>query len=143
MRGPRWTRYNVRSLRLFGSVWPTPDDLDPSDHPLYLGPGPTQQPTPAAGVRKIAHMSFVLFVCLFSMGKGLERDYDFTALTHRRLDKRVLFLHMSWHKENFKTAMCFPLTAQNTPSRHMINLSYFYIVHQRQKVIHVAWQIFI
>lgn len=29
------------------------------------------------------------------------------------------------------------------PSFHMINLSYFYIVHQRQNVMHVAWQIFI
>lgn len=84
------------------------------------------------------------------MGKGLERDYDFTALTHCRLDKHVLFLHMrgdgcavSWHKENFKNAMCFLLTAQKTPSRHMINLSYFYIVHQRQNVIRAAWQIFI
>lgn len=57
-RGPLWTRYSVRSLQLFGSVWRTPGDLDPSDHPLYLGPGPTQQPTPAAGVRKIAHMRF-------------------------------------------------------------------------------------
>lgn len=48
-RGPLWTQCIVRSLFLFGSVWWTLDDLDPSDHPLYLGPGLTRQPCFAAG----------------------------------------------------------------------------------------------
>lgn len=57
-RGPLWTQYSVRSLHLFGFVWWTSDVLDPSDHPLYLGPGPgpTRQPTPTPGVRKMSHI---------------------------------------------------------------------------------------
>lgn len=113
-RGPLWTRYSVRSLQLFGSVWRTPGDLDPSDHPLYLGPGPTQQPTPAAGVRKIAHIRFKKKKK--DTTKGLERRRKHSNLS---LFKQACFnpafnrversYTVSRHKGEFKNTMCFPL----------------------------------
>lgn len=89
-RGPLWTPYSVHSLHLFGFVWWTSDVLDPSDHPLYLGPGPTQPPTPTPGVRKISHEGK-------NTGNEWERNGENTNWTfhclHRHVD--VLILHLT------------------------------------------------
>ncbi len=81
--------------------------------------------------------------------KTAETDWTFHCL-NRHVD--VLILHSTvWRgailflstKGNLKTLCVFLSHLSDTPSFHMIDLSYFYIEHQRQNMMHVAWRIFI
>lgn len=85
-------------------------------------------------------------------GKGYKerrRKYFSFSCLNRHVD--VLILHSTvWRgaipflstKENFKNTV-FLSHLSDVPHFHMIDLSYFYIGHQRQNMMHVAWHIFI
>lgn len=118
-RDPLLTQYSVPALHLFGFVWWAQDDLDPSDHPLYLGPGPTRQPTPTAGVRKIAHDVKQKY------GEGLREWRRKHRLNLSVLKQACWCFNPAFnrvqrsytvprHKGKFKNAVCFHLA----PLRH-------------------------